>query len=277
MIQPLIASLTPLYPPEEARAIVYALLEDAFALTRKDILLGKAESLSDEDKSRLHALMTRLQQGEPLQYVVGFTYFGDLRLSVSPATLIPRPETLELVEWIATDYANAAPTVLDIGTGSGCIAISLALRLPDAHVAAWDISPDALAVAQLNASHCGAEVAFRQTDALKPCNPTHDTTVIVSNPPYICECERTDMERNVLDYEPATALFVPDEAPLLFYEALAMRGKELLSPGGCIYMEINRAYGPAVCQLFENEGYTDVTLRKDAFGNDRMVKATLPS
>jgi release factor glutamine methyltransferase len=278
MIKSLTNSLTPLYPPEEARAIVFALLEDAFGLTRTDVLLGRAASLTDDEKSRLTLCMQRLQQGEPLQHVVGFACFGDLRLKVTPATLIPRPETLELVDWVASDNASAPhPHILDIGTGSGCIAISLALRLPQAHIAAWDISQAALTVAQCNAEKYDVKIDFQLRDALKASNEAPRFTTIVSNPPYICEHERKDMERNVLDFEPATALFVPDTDPLLFYKALAARGKELLLPNGSVYMEINRAYGKEVCQLFEQTGYTHVTLRKDTFGNDRMVKATLPS
>lgn len=278
MIKSLTNSLTPLYPPEEARAIVFALLEDAFGLTRTDVLLGRAASLTDDEKSRLTLCMQRLQQGEPLQHVVGFACFGELRLKVTPATLIPRPETLELVDWVASDNASAPhPHILDIGTGSGCIAISLAQRLPHAHVSAWDISQAALNVAQCNAETSDVKIDFQLHDALKASTASPRFTTIVSNPPYICEHERKDMERNVLDFEPATALFVPDADPLLFYRALAARGKELLLPNGSVYMEINRAYGKEVCQLFEQAGYTHVTLRKDTFGNDRMVKASLPS
>ena len=273
MIKTLTSSLTNLYSTDEARAIAYALLEDAFGLTRTDVLLGKTAQLSEEDKEQLELLMARLQQGEPLQHVVGFAYFGDLRLKVTPATLIPRPETLELVDWIVDDKMVSHPEILDIGTGSGCIAISLAHRIPHAHVTAWDISTEALSVARTNAENCCVKVNFQQRDALITCDTSPCFTTIVSNPPYICECERADMERNVLDYEPATALFVPDTDPLLFYRALALRGKELLLPGGTIYMEINRAYGQEVCTLFKEQGYTDVTLRKDAYGNNRMVKA----
>lgn len=276
MIKSLTNSLTPLYPPEEARAIVFALLEDAFGLTRTDVLLGRAASLTDDEKSRLTLCMQRLQQGEPLQHVVGFAHFGDLRLNVTPATLIPRPETLELVDWVTNDTTVENPKILDIGTGSGCIAISLAQRLPHAHVSAWDISQAALTIAQCNAKKYDVKIDFLQRDALKASNEAPLFTTIVSNPPYICEHERKDMERNVLDFEPATALFVPDADPLLFYRALAARGKELLLPNGSVYMEINRAYGKEVCQLFEQAGYTHVTLRKDTFGNDRMVKASLP-
>ena len=277
MIKSLTASLTPLYTPEEARAIVFALLEDAFELSRTDVLLGRIEALSEADKARLNLLMHRLQQGEPLQHVVGFAHFGDLRLNVTPATLIPRPETLELVDWVTNDTTVENPKILDIGTGSGCIAISLAQRLPQAHIAAWDISQAALTVAQCNAEKYDVKIDFQLHDALKASNEAPLFTTIVSNPPYICEHERKDMERNVLDFEPATALFVPDADPLLFYRALAARGKELLLPNGSVYMEINRAYGKEVCQLFKLAGYTHVTLRKDIFGNDRMVKASLPS
>ena len=261
---------------QEARAIVYALLEDVFGLRRTDVLLGKFESLSDAEKRHFAACAKRLAQGEPLQYVVGTAPFGNLTFEVTPATLIPRPETLELVEWVATDeQVRPALRLLDIGTGSGCIAISLAKLLPQAVVSAWDISAEALAVARRNAERNGVVVDFKQVDVLHVSEAeTYDC--IVSNPPYICEEEKAEMTESVLLHEPHMALFVPNTDPLRFYRAIAELGMRCLSPGGTLYFEINRAYGAETCNMLRDLGFRDVELRKDFYGNDRMVKGVKP-
>ena len=272
MPQTLIQTLTPLHGAQEARAIVYALLEDVFGLRRTDVLLGKFEALSEAEKRHFAACAKRLAQGEPLQYVVGTAPFGDLRFEVTPATLIPRPETLELVDWVVADE-NVKPALrlLDIGTGSGCIAISLAKLLPQAKVSAWDISAEALAVAQRNAQQNGVAVDFKQVDVL---NITEAETYdcIVSNPPYICEEEKAEMTDSVLLHEPHTALFVPNNDPLRFYRAIALLALRSLAPGGSLYFEINRAYGAETCDLLRELGFQSVELRKDFYGNDRMVR-----
>ena len=272
MPQTLIQTLTPLHGAQEARAIVYALLEDVFGLRRTDVLLGKFEALSEAEKLHFARCAKRLSEGEPLQYVVGTAPFGNLTFEVTPATLIPRPETLELVEWVATDeQVRPALRLLDIGTGSGCIAISLAKLLHQAKVSAWDISAEALAVARRNAEQNGVAVDFKQVDVL---NITEAETYdcIVSNPPYICEDEKAEMTDSVLLHEPHTALFVPNNDPLRFYRAIAELGMRCLSPGGTLYFEINRAYGAETCNLLRDLGFRDVELRKDFYGNDRMVK-----
>ena len=214
-----------------------------------------------------------MSQGEPLQYVVGTAPFGNLTFEVTPSTLIPRPETLELVEWVAADeQVRPALRLLDIGTGSGCIAISLAKLLPQATVSAWDISAEALAVARRNAERNGVAVDFKQVDVLHVTEAeTYDC--IVSNPPYICEAEKAEMTDSVLLHEPHTALFVPNTDPLRFYRAIAQLALSNLSPGGTLYFEINRAYGAETCNLLRDLGFCDVELRKDFYGNDRMVKA----
>ena len=273
MVQQLIQTLTPLHGSSEARAIVYALLEDVFDLSRTDVLMGKFEALSEAKKQHFAACAERLSQGEPLQYVVGTAPFGDLRFEVTTATLIPRPETLELVDWVVADE-NVKPALrlLDIGTGSGCIAISLAKLLPQAKVSAWDISAEALAVAHRNAQNNEVQVDFKQVDVLSAtASETFDC--IVSNPPYICEEEMAEMTDSVLLHEPHTALFVPNNDPLRFYRAIAELGMRCLSPGGTLYFEINRAYGAETCDLLRDLGFCDVELRKDFYGNDRMVKA----
>ena len=273
MPQTLIQTLTPMHGAQEARAIVYALLEDVFGLRKTDVLLGRFEALSEAEKLHFAECARRLSTGEPLQYVVGTAPFGELRFEVTPATLIPRPETLELVEWVVADeLVRPSLRLLDIGTGSGCIAISLAKRLPQAKVSAWDISAEALAVARRNAERNGVAVDFKQVDVL---NITEAETYdcIVSNPPYICEAEKADMTDSVLLHEPHTALFVPNNAPLRFYRAIAELGMRCLSPGGTLYFEINRAYGAEACNLLRDLGFRDVELRKDFYGNDRMVRA----
>jgi release factor glutamine methyltransferase len=268
--------LTTHHDANEAKAIAFALLEDAYGLTRTDVLLGKTEMLNEEEQHQLKLMAERLAKGEPMQYVVGKARFGDTYFNVTPATLIPRPETLELVEWVATEEKERTDlSILDIGTGSGCIAISLAQRLPHAKVEAWDISTEALHVAQGNATQLGVSITFQKQNILQPIHTSSRFTTIVSNPPYICQKERAEMEHHVLDHEPHLALFVPDDDPLLFYRAIAQRGQELLTNGGCIYVEINRAYGAETCELFKTMGYTNITLRKDEFGNDRMVRACL--
>ena len=272
MVQKLIQTLTPLHGSSEARAIVHALLEDAFDLSRTDVLLGRFEALPEAEKLRFSEYAKRLSEGEPLQYVVGTAPFGDLRFEVTPATLIPRPETLELVEWVVADeHRRPSLRLLDIGTGSGCIAISLAKLLPQAKVSAWDISAEALAVAARNATCNGVAVDFKQVDVLQVAEAdTYDC--IVSNPPYICEDEKAEMTDSVLLHEPHTALFVPNTDPLRFYRAIAEMGVRNLLPGGSLYFEINQAYGAETCDLLRSLGYTDVELRKDFYGNDRMVK-----
>lgn len=272
MLQKLIQTLTPLHGVAEARAIVYALLEDVFGLSKTDVLLGRFEGLSATEKARFKECAARLSQGEPLQYVVGTAPFGNLTFEVTPSTLIPRPETLELVEWVAA-YEQVRPglRLLDIGTGSGCIAISLASLLPQATVSAWDISAEALAVARRNAERNGVAVDFKQVDVLHVTEAeTYDC--IVSNPPYICEAEKAEMTDSVLLHEPHTALFVPNTDPLRFYRAIAELGMRCLSPGGTLYFEINRAYGAETCNLLRDLGFCDVELRKDFYGNDRMVR-----
>ena len=276
MPQQLIQTLTPMHGAQEARAIVYALLEDVFGLRKTDVLLGKFDALSEAEKLHFAECAKRLSTGEPLQYVAGTAPFGELRFEVTPATLIPRPETLELVEWVVADEkVKSALRLLDIGTGSGCIAISLAKRLPQAAVSAWDISSEALAVARRNAERNGVVVDFKQVDVLHV-TEAEPYDCIVSNPPYICEEEKAEMTDSVLLHEPHTALFVPNTDPLRFYRAIAQLALSNLSPGGTLYFEINRAYGAETCNLLRDLGFRDVELRKDFYGNDRMVKGVKP-
>ena len=269
MFKDIVQRLTPRYGAGEARAIAFIVLEDAFGFSRLDIYTDKVRNFSVEEQCRLENILQRLENGEPLQYILGTASFGGLTFRVTPATLIPRPETEELVNWAGTTTGD----VLDAGTGTGCIAITIAHRNPQARVTAWDISAEALKVATQNAHDNGVTVNFELHDMLKELPEAQSLDLIVSNPPYVCEREKAEMEEHVLKHEPATALFVPDDDPLRFYKALARIGKHALRPGGVILMEINRAYGPETLALFQNEDYTEAELRKDDFGNDRMVRA----
>lgn len=265
-------TLEPLYGNGEARAITDYVLDVCFGLSKADILCGAVEEMTAEKTAELNKIFGRLTEGEPVQYVLGRAEFSGRWFSVRPGVLIPRPETEELCAWITADSkASASPKVLDIGTGSGCIAITLQLDMPESKVTAWDISADALDVARENAQQLGANVNFVKLDALNA-KPEGEWDVIVSNPPYICEKEKKDMAVNVLEHEPHTALFVPDADPLLFYRAITRLAVQTLSKGGRLYFEINPIYADDTCRMMQAEGMTAVELRSDMFGKQRMAK-----
>lgn len=266
------------YPDTEASAIAKAILTDVFQLSTTDLYASKDMNFSTNQAEKLEVIITRLRANEPLQYILGNCYFCGLNFHVEPGVLIPRPETAELVEWIISDRksSDSPIRILDIGTGSGCISISLAKNLPQSEVYAWDISEDAIRIASDNANRLDANVRFRQTDVLGQVPTDTMMNVIVSNPPYITEAERTDMDANVTDWEPDTALFVPDNTPLLFYERIAEIGKQILTPDGTLYFEINQRFGTETVDMLRKKGYRNVELRKDLSGNDRMIKAERP-
>ncbi len=265
-------TLEPLYGNGEARAVTDYVLDVCFGLSKADILCGAVEEMTAEKTAELNKIFGRLTEGEPVQYVLGRAEFCGRWFSVRPGVLIPRPETEELCAWITADSkASASPKVLDIGTGSGCIAITLQLDMPESKVTAWDISADALDVARENAQQLGANVNFVKLDALNA-KPEGEWEVIVSNPPYICEKEKKDMAVNVLEHEPHTALFVPDADPLLFYRAITRLAVQTLSKGGRLYFEINPIYADDTCHMMRAEGMTAVELRSDMFGKQRMAK-----
>ena len=267
-------ALSGIYPPSEALSLAKMLLVEVFDFSTLELYGGKDKEISGKRRDVLDEMIRRLKKNEPIQYIIGVESFCGLTFEVNPSVLIPRPETQELVGWIAGDCEEKeACRILDIGTGSGCIPVSLAHRLPKAEVESWDISEDALQVARRNAERNGVEVLFRQKDVLKASPDEARYDVIVSNPPYIAEKEKVDMEANVLDWEPSIALFVPDEDPLLFYRTIAQLGFSMLKEGGALYFEINRAYGQETIQMLEAMGYKDIELRKDSWGNDRMMKA----
>lgn len=265
-------TLEPLYGNGEARAVTDYVLDVCFGLSKADIMCGAVEEMTAEKAAELNKIFGRLMEGEPVQYVLGRAEFCGRWFDVRPGVLIPRPETEELCAWITADSkASASPKVLDIGTGSGCIAITLQLDMPESKVTAWDISADALDVARENAQQLGANVNFVKLDALNA-KPEGEWDVIVSNPPYICEKEKKDMAVNVLEHEPHTALFVPDADPLLFYRAITRLAVQTLSKGGRLYFEINPIYADDTCHMMRAEGMTAVELRSDMYGKQRMAK-----
>ena len=260
------------YSDGEIKALTRILATELLDVSQMAFYMKDDITLTEEQETLLNDAIERLQKHEPIQYILGYSDFCGLRLKVTPATLIPRPETSELVEWIANE-SNGTENILDIGTGSGCIAVSLASQLPQAKVSAWDISAEALAVAEENSKANGYAVTFKQVDILAYESNDEQFDIIVSNPPYIKENEKIAMHNNVLDWEPHTALFVPDNDPLLFYRAIAEKATTMLRPGGKLYFEINRAYGKATCDILASLGYTDIELRKDFADNDRMIRA----
>ena len=261
------------YAEAEASALARWILEEEFGFSTLELYAGKDTDFPMEKRKRLNDILVRLARFEPIQYIIGKTEFCGLTLKVSSDVLIPRPETAELVDWIVSDCPQSGLRVLDIGTGSGCIAITLAERMVEAEVSAWDISEKALAVARENALHNNVRIAFSCMDVFNEPTATSVFDIIVSNPPYITESERTEMERNVLDYEPETALFVPDTDPLRFYRRIAHIGNQMLKPGGKLFFEINRAYGSETAAMLKYGGYSQVEVRSDSYGNARMIKA----
>ena len=290
-------SLTPLYDAGEAQAIVRTVLDVEYGMTLTDIICGKVNELSSDEERNLEEIITRLQNGEPVQYVLGEADFAGRTFHVEPGVLIPRPETAELCQWIEEEVsslkADERKQILDICTGSGCIAITLGLNIPNSEVTGWDISEDALRIAQGNVEILKAgNVRIEYQDALMlpkaaeaeeaaeiseaaeaESSLSKSWNIIVSNPPYICEKEKADMEKNVLEHEPSIALFVPDEDPLKFYRAIAEYASSALKPEGALYFEINPIYEKETREMLEELGFKDIETKEDAFGKKRMMKA----
>ncbi len=272
--------LAPLYTPQEINRIVRLLLEKWASVDAVSFYADKDRKIPASELAKLQHALDKLIRNEPLEYVLGMTEFAGISLKVDNRVLIPRPETEELVEWIRHDAnqqgSKKPERILDVCTGSGCIALALFNEWPAALVEGWDVSVEALEVATQNASINQARVRFSCIDVLT-FEPSADETglfdLIVSNPPYVCRSESSDMSSNVLEYEPHLALFVDDKDPLVFYTAIARLGKKLLKPDGGIYVEINALLAERTKKLFENEGYSMVLLKKDLFGKDRFVKA----
>ena len=268
--------LTPIYDTSEAKAIVRWVLDVRFGLSMTDILCGKVTELSSNDQTELEKIIARLEKAEPVQYVLGTADFCGRQFHVASGVLIPRPETAELCEWIIESEkrkkSSEKCSLLDIGTGSGCIAITLALEMPEAKVSAWDISDD-----------LGADISFEHQDILDSSLFTLHSSlftlhsslynIIVSNPPYIQPSERDGMDKNVLDYEPETALFAPEDNPIIFYQRIGDYAIRSLMPGGLLYFELNPQTAEAVGNYLESIGFQEAEIRQDQFGKQRFLKA----
>lgn len=274
LIDKLQTALSGIYEGHELTAIIRTICCDMLGIDTATYYLKEAVTLTTEQGTLLQGIIDRLRQGEPLQYIEGKAPFCGMEFAVNSSVLIPRPETAELVDWIVCEHATQHPRILDLGTGSGCIAIALSKQLPQATIEACDISAEALTVAKENARMNEAPVSFFTHDMLDLGTPLpHSYDILVSNPPYIRQSEAADMSIQVTEWEPHTALFVPDNDALRFYRAIAELGQtEALRPGGHIYVEINQALGKETVALFKSYEYKDVKLRKDIYGNNRMIK-----
>ncbi|MBO0322502.1 peptide chain release factor N(5)-glutamine methyltransferase [Muricauda sp. CAU 1633] len=287
-----------LFPAEEVDTFFYRCVEHYLKLERFVLAVQPELTLTKEEEHPLFEAFSQLKQERPLQYILGEAHFMDLELKVNESVLIPRPETEELVQWIlddldaersrsviSTSLNDRSLQILDIGTGSGCIAIALAKHLPGAKVFALDVSKEALEVALENAQKNKAEITFIHQDILEPelalktelgLELALDFDLIVSNPPYVRELEKSEIKKNVMEYEPHTALFVPDDDSLLFYRAISQFAKTNLKKNGSLYLEINQYLGAETKALLKAHNFSEIELRRDLFGNDRMLKATVP-
>lgn len=257
----------------ETETVTRALCLELLGISQSDFYLKSKVVLPADRKTLLDSALERLAAGEPLQYVLGNTPFAGLEFHVDRRVLIPRPETAELVAWILDDHHSETGSLLDVGTGSGCIAVSFSVNRPGWSVCACDVSDGALEVAQGNCDLNHSNVRFFNLDILSPAECLSGLDVIVSNPPYITVSEKDGMEKTVLDFEPELALFVPDNDPLLFYRAVAAYGQKALRAGGTIYFEINPLFAHELCEMLGRLGYSDVEIRRDIFGKERMIKA----
>ncbi|MBW3467435.1 peptide chain release factor N(5)-glutamine methyltransferase [Arthrospiribacter ruber] len=267
-----VEKLSPLYGKNEAESLTFWLLEDFLQLGRKEILNNQE---LDSIPEALELALKEILSGKPIQYITGKAPFYGREFWVSPAVLIPRNETEELVHLIIKENKKPSLRILDIGTGSGCIPITLSLEILGAKVYAVDISEEALQIADKNAQSLEANVTFSKLDILNDDIPYPDLDIVVSNPPYVRHSEKKQMHKNVLEHEPHLALFVYDEDPLLFYRLIAEKSKRVLKPGGRLYFEINEAFGKELKSLVESKGYFDVNIHADLNGRDRILSARL--
>ncbi len=272
------SKLETLYPEEEIGSFFYLLTEKFLKLKRVDVALELQRKLTSDETFLFENALQQLEKEVPIQYIIGETEFFGLIFQVNPSVLIPRTETEDLVDWIIRDCADDIPEpskILDIGTGSGCIAISLAKHLPDAEVTAMDISLSALKTAKANATQNDVDVIFLEQDILSLNEFKSRFDIIVSNPPYVRDSEKQLMHTNVLSYEPHNALFVSDKNPLLFYKKIAEISLKSLNQKGKLYFEINEAFGEEVTAMLEDIGFKNILLNKDLFGKDRMISASI--
>ena len=274
-----IDKLTPIYDAGEAESFFYLILEEKKQLKRIDLALQPDLVFSEEEVLVWNSILEQLQQETPVQYLLGKTSFYGLDFEVNENVLIPRPETEELVEWILESQKSKVKSqkirILDIGTGSGCIAISLAKNIPNAAVFAIDVSEKALATAKINAENNSVNVTFINQNILKTEDLKQQFDIIVSNPPYVRNLEKQEIKKNVLDNEPHLALFVEDNDALIFYKKIAELAQKNLVPSGQLYFEINQYLGKEMVDLLEKMNFKDIELRKDIYGNDRMTKGSV--
>lgn len=272
-----IQELSPIYDSGEAESFFYLILEEKHKLKRIDLALNPDLTFSNDEIQLWNSILEQLQEEIPIQYLLGKTSFYGLDFEVNADVLIPRPETEELVEWILTNQQINESTnplkILDIGTGSGCIAISLAKNIPNTEVFAIDVSKKALATAKRNAEINDVNVTFIEKNILETNDLEQQFDTIVSNPPYVRELEKEEIKKNVLDNEPHLALFVEDDDALVFYRKIAELAQKNLSPNGQLFFEINQYLGKEMIELLEKMGFKNIELRKDIYGNDRMIKA----
>jgi release factor glutamine methyltransferase len=269
------SELEGLFPETEINSFSQLMIEKVTGFSRTEIIVNKNTHFSDEQHQEIETFIKKLKNFIPIQYILGETEFYGLTFNVDESVLIPRPETEELVDWIRTENERSSfLNILDIGTGSGCIAICLKHEFTNAVVDAFDISDEAIVTARSNANRNKLEVNFLKVDILNTPDFEKKWDIIVSNPPYVLENEKAEIQPNVLDNEPHVALFVPDNDPLLFYRCIAGFALRELRPGGKLYFEINRQYGEATVELLSEFGFTEIELRKDISGNDRMIKAS---
>ncbi|MEX0966990.1 MAG: peptide chain release factor N(5)-glutamine methyltransferase [Bacteroidia bacterium] len=270
-----IQALSALYPEAEAGSITNWVFREVLDKTTTEVLLGAEEIIPPERLEQLMKMLERLKKYEPVQYILGYTWFHDLKLSVSPDVLIPRPETEELVEQVIREHQDQKIRILDIGTGTGCIAIALKRAMPHAEVHALDVSPAALKVARENAGTLGVEINFAEADILQTSQISHlpQYDVVVSNPPYVTLAEQENMLSNVAEYEPRLALFVPNEDPFLFYKAICRFSNSHLKAGGAIWFEVNEHLAGELAQeLRSSSEFNNIEIRKDLSGKQRFLK-----
>jgi release factor glutamine methyltransferase len=271
--------LKDLFSEREIKIITQELILNRFNWTKTDLITNKENRLSESDLLFFRSCLKRLQANEPLQYVLGYTFFYDLEIKTDKRALIPRPETEELVDWVVKTYQNDSEIqVLDLCTGSGCIALAIKSQLTQSSVSAIDVSKEALRLANENASNLELEVTFFEQDILESVLNLKESQFDcwVSNPPYIPESDKVEMAENVLSYEPGLALFVENNLPIIFYERIAEHGLKHLKKGGSLFFEIHERFGKEVIDMLQVKGYVNIELRQDLQGKDRMVRAILP-
>lgn len=269
--------LAGIYSKEEIESLIFLIFENLMGYTRTRFLMAKDEILKPEELDGINKIVARLKNHEPIQYILGQTEFYGLPFYTVPEVLIPRPETEELVQWIIQEKKIDKPIILDIGTGTGCIPVSIKKNIPDSIIYACDISPICVETARRNAKLNNCEISIFEYDILAqtPEMNIPEPDIIVSNPPYVRESEKLQMEKNVLAFEPDLALFVPDENPLIYYERIAEFALDHLKDNGMLYFEINESFSKECSEMLRKMNFTSIVLKKDIHGKDRMIRSIL--